>query len=127
MKPEDQQRAIAEFVGWREAFPKDQSPHPETKRGGILLPYYWVNERTHERVMKLPDFLNDSNAMRDALIQLHPDLWPLFITNLLNIEVGQCDGWVSPDPLSKNECFPLLLSHPTMLAKTLLKVIQKWT
>lgn len=66
MTEEEQQMAIAEFCGWREAFPRGKDPHPETKRGGILLPYHWVNERTHARVMDLPDYLHDLNAMHEA-------------------------------------------------------------
>lgn len=61
-----QQIAIAKACGWREAFPQKGDAHPETKRGGILLPYYWVNEITHERRMELPDYLNDLNAMHEA-------------------------------------------------------------
>jgi len=66
MTPEAQQLAIAEACGWREAFPKHSDPHAETKRGGILLPYYWVNEITHARAEKLPDYLNDLNAIHEA-------------------------------------------------------------
>lgn len=63
MTPLAQQLAMAELDGWREAFPGHAQPHPETKRGGILLPYKWVNERTHERRMELPDYLGDLNAV----------------------------------------------------------------
>lgn len=66
MKPEAQRKAIAEACGWREAFPQKGEPHAETGRGGILLPYHWVNERTHERAMDLPDYLSDHNAMAEA-------------------------------------------------------------
>jgi len=66
MKPEEQRAAIAHACGWREAFPKHGEPHPETRKGGILLPYHWVNEQTHKRELDLPDYLNDLNAMRDA-------------------------------------------------------------
>lgn len=66
MKANKQQMVIAEMCGWREAFPKHSPPHPETKRGGILLPYYWVNEINHARALQLPDYLNDQNAIYDA-------------------------------------------------------------
>ena len=66
MTPANQILAIAIAVGWREAFPADGKPHPETLRAGILLPYKWVNEITQERAMKLPDYLNDLNAMYEA-------------------------------------------------------------
>jgi len=57
---------IAEALGWREAFPANKEPHPETRRGGILLPYEWVNEVTHERVMSLPNQFTDLNAASEA-------------------------------------------------------------
>ncbi len=57
---------IAEACGWREAFPQDAPPHPDTKRGGILLPYRWINERTQERAMEVPNYFADLNAMREV-------------------------------------------------------------
>lgn len=59
-------KALAEASGWRVAFPKSGPPHKETTRGGILLPYRWVNEITHERAYDLPDFLNSLDAMARA-------------------------------------------------------------
>lgn len=66
MKEEAQRTAIAEACGWREAFPKGEEPHSETRKGGILLPYNLVNEITHERAFTPPDYLNDLNAMHEA-------------------------------------------------------------
>jgi len=54
--------AVAEAMGWREAFPAKGKPHKETERGGILLPYKWVNERTHERSMELPNYPESLDA-----------------------------------------------------------------
>jgi hypothetical protein len=65
MSPKAQQAAIAKACSWREAFPANGEPHDLTKRGGILLPYYWVNEITKERRMELPDYLNDLNACHE--------------------------------------------------------------
>ena len=48
---------------WREAFPANGPAHIETLTGGILLPYRWVNEETHQRLYDLPDFLHDFNAV----------------------------------------------------------------
>lgn len=66
MSPEAQRVAIAEACGWREAFPPKGKPHELTKRGGILLPYHWVQEGTGDRLYNLPDYLNDLNAMAAA-------------------------------------------------------------
>lgn len=73
MNEEVQKITIAKECGWREAFPAKEKPHPETKRGGILLPYNWVNEQTHQRAMELPDYLNDLNAMHGAEKALKED------------------------------------------------------
>lgn len=66
MTPEAQQAALAHVDGWREAFPKAGPPHKDTSRGGILLPYRWVNERTHARLYRLPDYLKDLNAVHEV-------------------------------------------------------------
>jgi len=66
---------VADIAGWRVAFPEKGKPHPETRRGGIMLPYRWVNERTHERRMDLPDYLQDANAVVGLLEKLHPRYW----------------------------------------------------
>ncbi len=65
---EDLNQVVAEHCDtWRVAFPAGGPPHPETRKGGILLPYRWVNERTHERVYHLPNYLEDANAVMTLL------------------------------------------------------------
>ena len=66
MTDQEKRIKIAEVCGWREAFPQNKEPHPETKKGGILLPYRWINEKTGNRQQHLPDYLNDLNAMHEA-------------------------------------------------------------
>lgn len=66
MSPEKQQKAIALACGWREAFPPNEPPHPATRKGGILLPYYVVHETTGERRMHYPDYRHDLNEMHEA-------------------------------------------------------------
>lgn len=68
--------SIAFLDGWREAFPKGGAPHKETERGGILLPYRWVNERTRERRMELPDYLKDANCVISLLERCGPGYEP---------------------------------------------------
>lgn len=70
MNPEEINLAIAAQCGWREAFPLKEKPHEDTKRGGILLPYKWINEITKKREQKLPDYCNDLNAMHEAWKEL---------------------------------------------------------
>lgn len=66
LSDEQLDKRVAFLCGWREAFPKNEEPHPETKRGGVLLPYRWVNEDTHERDMFLPAYSGDMNAVQGA-------------------------------------------------------------
>jgi hypothetical protein len=86
MNPEKQRIKLAEWDGWKEAFPAKGQAHPETKRGGILLPYHWVNERTHERVADLPDYLSDLNAVHELEKRLsRRDYWYYADIHLLDV------------------------------------------
>jgi hypothetical protein len=77
--------AVAQIAGWREAFPKAGPPHPETRKGGILLPYYWVNENTHERRMEVPPYATDANAVLGLLKRSNFDAVITFSNT--------CDTW----------------------------------
>jgi hypothetical protein len=66
MTPTEQQIAVAKACGWREAFPSNGPAHPGTRKGGIMLPYTWINEVDGRRAQNLPDYLNDLNAMHEA-------------------------------------------------------------
>lgn len=70
MTDDEMRVAIAEWVGWREAFPSTGGPHPRTKEGGILLPYRWINEATGKRLLELPDYPNDLNAVHEVETKL---------------------------------------------------------
>jgi hypothetical protein len=74
--------AIAEWEGWREAFPQNKDAHPETKKGGILLPYKWVNENTHERTMQLPNYSTSLDAIQSVVMRLSPDQFSSYLRHL---------------------------------------------
>lgn len=94
MKPELQRIAIAEVCGWAEAFPPKGKPHELTKRGGILLPYHWVQEGTGLRRQELPDYLNDLNAMHEAeKVLTEEQLWD-YLSHLFHITA--VNGKVEP-------------------------------
>lgn len=88
MSPDKMRMAIAKECRWREAFPSNDKPHPETRKGGILLPYYWVNEITHKRTMEVPDYPHDLNAcheMEKTLTAPESERYAEFILDILEI------------------------------------------
>lgn len=89
MTKEEMRIAIAEKCGWRDAFPINGEPHSETRRGGIMLPYHWVNEITHERRFDLPDYPADLNAMHDAEESLTDTQAYVYIQYLLDLVKAQ--------------------------------------
>lgn len=122
MTEQEQNLAIAEFCGWREAFPRDKTPHPETKRGGILLPYEWVNEITHARAMHLPDYLHDLNAMHEAEKMLRDEdtLMRRYLNHLLTATCYESPKtWFVAN-------FDLQCATAAQRAEALLRTIRKW-
>lgn len=92
MTEEEQNRAIAEACGWREAFPKNGEPHLSTKEPGILLPYYWINERTGEKASKIPDYVHDLNSMYKAVMSLNDNMRDLVNLKLCELTDGNFDS-----------------------------------
>ncbi len=111
LSDDEKRRLIADLCGWREAFPKAGPPHPDTNRGGILLPYYWVNEKTHERRMELPDYLTDLNAMHDAEQILTGGQKEVYWDELHTL----CGSW------------GMVIAPASKRAKALLVTLGKWT
>ncbi len=110
--------ALAHADGWREAFPTKGEPHTETRRGGILLPYYWVNERTHERRMELPYYLEDLNAMHE-------------IVDAVLVEAGRKGDWRGWDSYVQtlSEMVGIegaIEATASQRAEALLRVLGKW-
>lgn len=85
MNPTEQQIAIVKACGWREAFPRNEQPHPATRKGGIMLPYRWVNELDNRRAQELPDYLYDLNAMHAAEKMLTEQNWVDYLDALESI------------------------------------------
>ena len=81
MTPEEQRIAIAEACGWR------REPHSVGTR--LINPDGWVVNNNYSESWRLPDYLNDLNAMHEAekvLIGDEPEnseLWCDFQTNLV--------------------------------------------
>ncbi len=68
MKPEEQRVAIAKTCGWR--YIDSKTIYPRGIKDGV----------THE----LPDYLNDLNAMREALLTLPPDApWSYYLSQVI--------------------------------------------
>jgi len=83
MTKEKQRIVIAEFCGWREAFPRHTDLGKE--RGGILLPYKWEQIGTGARGMEPPNYPEDLNAMNEAECHLKVGQVELFVEELMGL------------------------------------------
>jgi len=112
MKPEAQRIAIAEACGWR----KD-------KRGlGWLTPSGEYSE--------LPGYLNDLNAIHEAEKVLLPDDAMYSQRNFYASLLGSITlndngrGW---QPLTNEDCFPILSATAAQRAEAFLRTLNLWT
>jgi len=93
MTPEQINATIAGACGWVVAFPPNEPPHPQTRKGGILLPYYVVHKTTGERLMYFPNYHGDLDAIHGAekvLLRHGPRSEFLTYCNAL---VSICGSW----------------------------------
>lgn len=112
MTDEQIRLACAEECHWREAFPGHGQPHPETRRGGILLPYKWVNEVTHERMYVLPDYLNsrDTCAEFEATLKHPADQLAYYraLVDMIEAKPGACVYWETTTATPRQRCLAFL-------------------
>jgi hypothetical protein len=127
MTPEKQRIAIAKACGWRgisEQFlvgynPSRLAPYEKRILGNIEdIP-----------LDPLPDYLNDLNAMAKAEELLLPDDAQYSQCNFYASELGQLTlndnnrGW---QPLSNDDCFPLLHAKASQRAEAFLRTLELW-
>jgi len=90
MKPEQQRIAIAEACGWKlvEDNP-DYEPYWEDPKGNMIAKVGFQN--------RLPDYLNDLNAMHEAEKALNELSWMHYLRNLAEIvrKPKQCEIQIS--------------------------------
>jgi len=86
MKPEQQRIAIAEACGW-ELVPSHDGYH-----GGIAeaFPDFWLDPEgeKHWQDMPLPNYLNDLNAMHEAVKTLPQNIKPRYFACLCVVVSG---------------------------------------
>lgn len=111
-----QNQVIAFHCGWREAFPSQGEPHPETRKGGILLPYNWVNEVTGGRLVELPNYTEDLNSMQEAESTLG-DKKEVYVFELIKLL-----HWSA----RKASTFVLIHATASKRAESFIKTIGKW-
>lgn len=117
MNPIEQQIEIAKACGWREAFPSSGPAHPGTRKGGIMLPYNWINEVDGRRVQDLPNYLHDLNAMHAAVMTLPAELWQTYIDTLIPVVDG------GPP---REHMFAIFNATASKRAEAFLRTIGKW-
>lgn len=121
MTPEEQRIAIAEYCGWKFGGPGEALRRPD---GTIENSYYSEYHR-------LPDYLNDLNAMHEAEKLLEPNQEPAWIDNLSRV-LGRDpyywrDGFCQdPDPNLAHETYLLMRATAAQRAEALLRTINKW-
>lgn len=105
MTPEQINEAIARACGWVVAFPPNEPPHPQTRKGGILLPYYVVHNTTGKRLMHFPDYVGDLNAMHEAEKVLFEDeaIWAKYRDELYKFYLK--NDTFSPSAAQRAEAF----------------------
>ena len=114
MTKEEQRIAIAEACGWKRSDLRPSWCHPDNwsmaKNGSYEV---WVSRD------KLPDYLNDLNAMHEAEGVLGPK-WVSYCEQLLKI--------AEPEPRTLEVCHYWNLLHATSAqrAEAFLRTIGKW-
>ena len=125
MNPEQQRIAIAEACGWKQVTRENK---PEE---------IWEHQKHPLKICrgesKLPDYLNDLNAMHSAILSLTPKQRLVF-SDILNSIIPNgfyddyYDGWVpSGNSLTFSESIFHIATAPTeMLAEAFLKTLNLW-
>lgn len=114
MTPEQQRIAIAEACGWKHYGCTGCSSSP-------CRCAEWIHESTDWTPSSLPDYLNDLNAMHEAILTLEVSQWKLFVTHLqmVALKITKDD-----DIIYRDMC--LLGSTASQRAEAFLKTIGKW-
>ena len=114
MTPEEQRVAIAEACGWKRSDLRPSWCHPDNwsmaKNGSYEV---WVSRD------KLPDYLNDLNAMHDAEEMLTDDQWVEYRENIRTVVLG-------PVRYVSQWCKADIHSTARQRAEAFLRTIGKW-
>lgn len=104
MTPEQQRRAIAEWMGWK------QSP--------IAHLHFW-NDETQEATMVIPNYYGDLNAIATAERRLDHSQWNTYVTNLDMVCVPLDDRVIT-------HSLAVICATAAQRAEALLRTIGKW-
>lgn len=128
MSPEAQRIAIAEACGWH----VHGKPTPLLWLGNSpeTLKAYVPDLNMGPQVDRVPDYLNDLNAMNEVEKTLMADDAKYSQRNFYAAHLGSITlndnarGW---EPLSNDDCFPILHATAAQRAEAFLRTIGKWT
>jgi len=114
MNSDKQRIAIAESVGWKDC-------HENENWAATIGTLYEVNGNQYA---VLPDYLNDLNAMHDAMAYLEPEQVDLFAVELSDIVLeNPHKAWWDLEP---NEVGHVANASAKQRAEAYLKIIKKW-
>lgn len=125
MSPEKQRIAIAEACGWENVhrFDRWREGGPVTYRDGDL-----IGDFGGRRLRHLPNYLRDLNAMHEAEKTLPDDpryskrnYYASILGSLTRNDNGR--GW---EPLSNDDCFPILHATAPQRAEAFLRALNLW-
>jgi hypothetical protein len=123
MTPEKQRTAIAEACGWKDletkwhGYPQWLAPDGRVKYGTI-----------NDKFCCLPDYLNDRNAMVEALKTLTPRQREVFayVLTYPNDPLPGEKTYIGYIELPESDVFDLLIAGVPQLAKTFLRTLNLW-
>lgn len=119
-----QNALIAEACGWTKVCVWRQHGLPDEVRG-----YPPKCETIYQYTVPVPDYVNDLNEMHKAERLLLPDdamysQQNFYAANLGSITLNDNNrGW---EPLSNDDCFPILHASARQRAEAFLRTIEKW-
>lgn len=125
MTPEAQNAIIGEHAGWKfkPIFVRAtelESAHERGEASGC-----WIRpgneDWQHER---LPDFVNDLNAMRDVLIELSDEQFMEYTATLVNVVTANSSTVL--ENLRTSEKRRLFSAHASQQSQALVRTIGKW-
>ncbi len=120
MNMEEDNKTIAFFAGWMDAFPSE--PDPRIPRG-ILLPYKWYNHRTKVKAMDLPDYFSSRDLIISAILCLPTARLDYREVDSYWQMLGEDLGCEMCETLDKWTEY-VLRAKPEELAYTLLRVLE---
>lgn len=128
MTPEQQRVAIAEACGWTRSEQHDYDAWADYPATQDCRQRFWTNEGRLREQRKLPDYVNDLNAMHDAVQRLRQQVnqfqWLHYQKNLFRVVWGR--DALSDDRTSNAITWDVIEATAPQRSEAFLRTIGKW-